>query len=855
MAADCPDRGFFRSGAKEENHCMAEKKKSGGPQKPPAGRSRSAASGSHLSNTSKRPPAQGQRSTRSGQSAKGTQRKPAPSRPPVKKYKTSGTAPSAAPRPTTAIGQHPAHPAQNTRPVQGRPATGRSSVQRPAPGKPQKRTSGAAAAHNAKSSAHKPQKPVKPAVRRTKKVFGFLGKTVASLLLVFIITGCIVTAALTIYVVKFIDPEANLDLARVKSNFATTLITLDEAGAETEYTQLPSNYTRTWVDLKDVPDNMKNAFIAIEDKRFLQHEGVDWKRTFSAFANLFFNFYSSQQGGSTITQQLIKNLTGETQVRLERKVQEIIRAINLEKKYSKDIILEAYLNSIYLDNGLKGVQTASQAYYGKPVSELSLAQCASIAAITKNPYRYNPTRNPKDNKERRDLVLDYMYDQGYISKEECEQAKNEKIVTVKQSTEKKETVIESYFTDLVISDLTSDLIKQKNMTQEQAEDAIYNSGYKVYVTVSPKVQVQMENYYRDNSNFPIYSGNEHVQSAMAVLSPKGGVLGIVGGRGEKTINRGLNRAAQSKRSPGSSIKPVGVYAPAIEYDVTNYSKIEVDKPIDTVINGVKQKWPKNASGYYSGSMTVERAVRESTNTVAVRVCQRLGVDKSFDFLTQNLGITTLVKKETKNGKVISDLNLSSLALGGMEYGVTPLELAGAYVPICNGGLYIKPHTYTKVVDAYGNIVLSNDEEGAAAMSPATAQIVNRLMQNVITGSGGTGRAAAIDGVTIAGKTGTTNDNKDRWFVGMTPDYVGVVWTGYDQQKEINFGGGNPSLNTWRAVMSKVVKGEEQKEFPASDKVVEREYCTSTGLLAKSGCPKKTGYYKADSLPEIGRAHV
>ena len=640
-----------------------------------------------------------------------------------------------------------------------------------------------------------------------------------------------------------LDSHVDIEVEAMKLNYSSIVYYIDENGNEQEFERLYDSQNRTWVNLEDMPTYLKDAAIAIEDHRFEKHHGVDWTRTLSASANMFFKF-KSDYGASTITQQLVKNLTGDNQDSVKRKLQEIMRALYLERHYDKDTIIEMYLNTIYLGEGCYGVGTAAQAYYGKDVSELTIAECAAMVGITNLPTYYNPYINPENNKTRRVNILNRMQELRMISEEECESAKNENIVFNTERRNNTSTHVQSYFVDHIIEELIDDLVEKYGYSKNVALRTIYSGGLKIYATVDPKIQTAMDKIFEDPNKFPSYSGKVQPECAMILLDPENGdILAMRGGRGKKTGARVLNRATQSKRPPGSSIKPIAVYAPAIEYGLITPFSVEDDAPI-RLLNG--SAYPKNETRTYSGRTTINEAVKQSINTVSMRTLEKLSIDRSYNFLTANLGVTSLSKT--------GDKNLAPLSLGQLTNGITVLEMAAAYAPFANGGTYYEPRAYTKVLDASGDVILENEGKPTKAMSEKTAAYMSYMLQNVVTG--GTGTYAQLkNGVPAAAKTGTSNNDEDRWFVGYTPYYVGAVWFGYDTPKYISKSL-SPALTTWENVMNEVHKGLPAKNFRKNDDFKYVNVCSVSGNLATETCkldPRGSrivaGYFHKDDVPK------
>ena len=687
---------------------------------------------------------------------------------------------------------------------------------------------------------------------KSKKAVKRVGRVLLTIFLIFIITGCIVTGVLTVYVMGFKDARLDIPLSNLKLDYSSVVYANDPTtGKPVEVQKLYNVQNRIWVDLPNIPKNLQNAFIAAEDQRFFEHEGVDWKRTMGSFVNLFVPIYQSNTGGSTITQQLIKNVTSENQVTISRKIKEIMEALNLEKDNSKDEILQAYLNTIPLGGSCYGVQVAAQTYFGKDVSKLTLAECACIASITKNPTLFDPLSNPKENKTRQEYVLLKMYQLKLISKADYDTAMAQKLVFSTVATQAATTHVESYFIDRIIDDVTNDLMIKKGYDRSYAEAQIYSGGLKIYSTMDTKVQSAMESVFTDPKNFPTFSGSVQPESSMIVINSQGQVLGIVGGRGPKTANRVLDRATDTLRSPGSSIKPITVYAPSIEYGLINFSTIIADEPMTININGVPTKWPKDDYAGFYGNMPVAKAIGMSVNTVAAFIDQTmLTPQKSFDFAYNKLGLTSLVKSKKVNGKIYTDINVASMALGSLTDGVSAEEMAGAYEPFTNGGKFTEPYTYTEVDDSDGNVLLQNKPKALTVMGDDTAYIMNQLLQGVTTNSYGTATYAKLSKFETMGKTGTTSDNKDRWFIGATPYYIGACWFGYDQQKEVPATAYNPSGIAWKKVMDIINAGKPVIKFTVPSDVVQHKYDLTTGQLTDKSTNVGIGWYKASDVASL-----
>lgn len=626
----------------------------------------------------------------------------------------------------------------------------------------------------------------------------------------------------------------------------------DDEGNLVPYERLIADENRIWVDFEKIPETMKNAFVAIEDQRFYKHGGVDIKRTMGAVMNVVFRGDSSY-GGSTITQQLVKNITQDKERSKARKIREMVRALILETKIEKDEILELYMNSIYLGHGANGVQAASHIYFDKDVSELSLVECAAIAGITQHPSTYDPMINPEGNKEKRQRVLDKMLELKYIDKEEYEEASNAQL---QLSADNSGDVAQSYFVDCLFEELLYDLVNVKGYTSNYATNLIYNGGLKIVGTVDPKVQSVMEDVYENGNGFPVFYG-EAPESAMIITEPSTGhIKGVVGGKGKKQGARVLNRATQTKRQPGSTIKPIAVYGPAIDTGVITLATSVENSPLN--LNGWE---PKNANKKFTPPVSIRTAVASSLNLPAIRVLEELGLDKSFEYMTERLHLGLIKSKRTDTG-IASDKGYAPLALGGLTEGITVSEMNSAYATFANKGVYISPTSYTKVYDSSGNIILSKVPERNQAFSEETAFIMSQLLKGVVTS--GTAAGSTIRGMDTCGKTGSADDNKDRWFVGYTPYYSAAVWVGYDEPRVISYGGVNPALTIWRSVMNRIHKELPGKTFAQPEAVkrayaccVNPEYATSvcSGVTDFINTNIITGYCSGDHSNTIGTPGV
>ena len=698
------------------------------------------------------------------------------------------------------------------------------------------------------------------------KAFSYILNVLLTVLLVGLICALIIGAVFALYIKNYVDTEIDTSILSTSATDSTTRIYYMDytdrenrvgTPVEIEDQRIYSSDNSIWVSYSQMPKDLIDAVVCIEDHRFFSHNGVDWITTLKAMSNYFIG-YKNTFGASTITQQLIKNLTDEDEVKIERKVKEIFRALSLEKQMSKQEILEMYLNIVYFGNNCYGVQSAANTYFGKDVSELDLAECASLAAIVKNPSLYEPRYHPEENRKRRnDQVMYAMWEEGEITQAEYDAAYDEEL-TVLQVDEndpaESRSNLFSWYTESVFNSVRDDLMEKYGYSSYVASMSIYTGGLRIYTPMDPEVQSVLEDIYETNSSEVFLATSEALQpeSAMVVMDPyTGDVLGLVGGRGKKTQNRILNRATGTKRPPGSSIKPVSVYAPAIEYGILNYGSIVEDNPI-TLPTG--EVWPKNLPHVWEGRISLTRAIATSKNTVAVRVLQELTPQESFNFLKNKLHVTSLVEENvTEDGRVISDINLAPLALGQLSYGISVKELTAAYTIFPNLGIYSMPHLYTRVTDSNGNNILNNDLEQEIVISEQTASIMTKLLMSVTEyqGAGTANKMEFTSKVDTAGKTGTSTADFDRWFVGFTPYYLAGVWVGYDNNIALSSFPSNPASNIWEVVMKRLHEkyiteaeqsGTELRHFSVAPGIREVACCTVTGMPANPYCPETTIFY-------------
>ena len=732
------------------------------------------------------------------------------------------------------------------------------------------------AKEGARRVQHEAQERVRNMTPQQRNGWRKAGRIIGTLLLVFVVTLTIFSGIFMAYINSTMRGKVEVYLDEFETKVSTELYSQDpDTGEWVMYQTLYLNSeNRIWTDLEDIPKYLQEAAIAIEDKRFEKHHGVDWKGTTRAIVYTLFG--KNVQGGSTITQQLVKNVTGDNEVTVKRKITEIYRALELEKRYEKDEILEAYLNEVFFGQSCYGVVTASRMYFNKDVSDLTLAECASLMGITNNPSMYDPTLSSwtrENNRERQLTILGAMLEQGKISQEEYDEAKAEDIVfsngftisgkyvgsdgtatepepdeppadDTESPADEEEPTIKgrySWFTEAMIGDVADALVEKYGITDkvrdngttytayEQAWDMVHGKGYKIYTTQNPKYQKIAEDVCYDLSNIPYTSSytnsageqvEDQLQIALTIVDPTNGyVVAMIGGAGEKQADRVWNWAVNARQC-GSAIKPVSTYAPALDDGTINGASVIDDYPM--LLNG--DVWPRNANWRYQGLTALHTAIAQSLNTCAVRTNLAYGVDRSYEFLVNKLGFENLTYTDSQQ--------VGNMALGGFEKGVTTEEMAAAYAAFVNEGVYTKPRTFVRVEDANGNVILENEVQSSVAMKNTTAAIINHLLQEAALN--GTGYEAQFSGMHIAGKTGSTNSNKDRYFVGYTPYYSCAVWAGYEHNQRI-VASGNPCSAIFRKVMSAIHQELPDKDFFSCAGLTSVAVCADSGMLASENC--------------------
>ncbi len=723
---------------------------------------------------------------------------------------------------------------------------------------------------------HEAQERVRNMTPQQRNGWRKAGRIIGTLLLVFVVTLTIFSGIFMAYINSTMRGKVEVYLDEFETKVSTELYSQDpDTGEWVMYQTLYLNSeNRIWTDLEDIPKYLQKAAIAIEDKRFEKHHGVDWKGTTRAIVYTLFG--KNVQGGSTITQQLVKNVTGDNEVTVKRKITEIYRALELEKRYEKDEILEAYLNEVFFGQSCYGVVTASRMYFNKDVSDLTLAECASLMGITNNPSMYDPTLSSwtrENNRERQLTILGAMLEQGKISQEEYDEAKAEDIVfsngftisgkyvgsdgaatdpepeeppadDTESPADEEEPTIKgrySWFTEAMIGDVADALVEKYGITDkardngttytayEQAWDMVHGKGYKIYTTQNPKYQKIAEDVCYDLSNIPYTSSytnsageqvEDQLQIALTIVDPTNGyVVAMIGGAGEKQADRVWNWAVNARQC-GSAIKPLSTYAPALDDGTINGASVIDDYPM--LLNG--DVWPRNDNWRYQGLMPLHLALRQSLNTCAVRINLAYGVTNSYDFLVNKLGFENLTYTDSQQ--------VGNMALGGFEKGVTTEEMAAGFATFVNEGVYTKPRTFVRVEDANGNVILENEAQSTVAMKNTTAALMNSLLQEASLQ--GTGYQAQFPGMHIAGKTGSTNSNKDRYFAGYTPYYSCAVWAGYEHNQRI-VASGNPCAVIFQKVMKAIHEDLPDKDFFSCAGLTSVAVCADSGMLASENC--------------------
>ena len=692
-----------------------------------------------------------------------------------------------------------------------------------------------------------------------KRFFKGLGKFLLTMFIICFIAAAITLVSLGIYIYNLSKEPTGIDLKAKSMNQTSRIFVKDsKTGEFTERQKLYDVENRIWVDYADIPQYMKDAQVTIEDKRFFDHQGVDWTRTLSAVGALVTG--GDSYGGSTITQQLIKNLTDDNEVSINRKLREITKALKLEQEYTKEQILEAYLNVVNYGNNCQGVEAAAQLYFGKSIKDCSLAECVSIAGITQNPSHWNPLLYPENNRIRSENILYEMYDQDKITEEELEQAlierKNMTFVGFSsnhddEDDEDDEDNVQNWYYNQMIYDLRADLAKRYNISEGAASEKIYTEGLNIYSAMDEQMQdfIEKAALNMDKSKDP------EIQIGSVLMDFDGRVIATVGSSQRKTGPLDWDRATHSALQPGSSIKPVFVYPMAIENKQLYYSSTVLDEPLDdyeTGSDGSKIPGPKNAYGSYLGNILLPDAIERSSNATAVQTMKLIGgPSEAYDQAVNKMGIKMLDDEDS--------YQIGSLSIGGMVGGVSVREMAAAYTYLGNGGLYYSPYTYYYVTDSEGNVIIDNrDRVPRQAYSSETATIMNRLlhynMETVTSTEHTYANYAVIPGWDIVGKTGTTDEDKDCWYCGLSPYAVMATWTGFDLPDTIN--DKTRSAKFFNTVMTEYLKNRDAKEYKLSDNVFQATYNPITGLVVSTEVieGKYIGYYTDDNMPAFGEPY-
>ena len=702
----------------------------------------------------------------------------------------------------------------------------------------------------------------------------------ATVAMIFVVCMFVFMSIVGDYLEEDIAADSQINLADYEVELNSFLYYVKD-GQIKEYQEVYSAISREWASYDEIPENLINAAIAIEDHRFYEHQGVDWITTFKAVVRMFFG--NDDAGGSSITQQLVKNVTGESGVTVQRKVLEIFKATELERNYDKKVIMEHYLNHIYLGQSCYGVRTAAEAYFGKELEDLNLAECAALISVTNSPTYYDPWQNYENNKERKENVLYAMLQYELITQQEYDEAIEYEIVlkagvdfedrnisclnaecgyrgristllndgnayycpkcnNTMPVDEDNSSTMYSYYTDTVLEDVAMALAEKDGMewndqTEKMYKQKIQTGGYHIYTCIDVDVQAAVDKIYKDVTQLPSYRGGQQLQSAIVIKDKSGDIVAMAGGVGDDKVFDGLNRATDSDLQSGSSIKPLTVYGPAFEAGSITPATVMKDMPISYGVHAAGA-YPRNDTYRYDYAKTIYSGIYTSTNTIAVRTLNRIGIDYSFEFATQKLRLSTLVEEYVSPGGYTStDKALGPLALGAQTWGVKVREMTDAFHTFNNNGVYVKGRTFTKVLDSNGNLVLDNQQQGEQVFSEKTVNYMNYcLTQAADFGTGHEADLSESMGITTAGKTGSTADYKDRWFCGFTGYYTAAVWMGFDIPERIELVyGGNGASQMWKKVMTLLHQGKSDVALYDSSKLKYVTMCLDSGLPATAAC--------------------
>ena len=678
-----------------------------------------------------------------------------------------------------------------------------------------------------------------------------VGNIVAIFVLTFVAMIVLMCGIAATVIYAYTDPSLDDKFANLEMDYTTVVYakSLDSADY-VEYQSLYNEQNRIWTSIDDMPDYLLKALISIEDKRFYDHNGVDFITTFRATAKYLLykvtgRSTSNLAGGSTLTQQLIKVITEDNEKSSMRKVKEILRALYIERKYSKEQIIEYYLNAAYFGNGCNGIYAAAKYYFGKDVKDLTVTECAAIVSITKSPSYIEPYKNPDANKTRRNNVLYEMYTQGYLSEEEFNTFTKEELNLRDRSVKSTVSSVMSWYSDIVFNEAKNIIKEELGYTEEEAVSYIYSGGLRIYTPCIVEYQTIMEDYFENENNYPkVSNGDILPQVAMQLMDPSSGdVLAVVGGRGKKTENRVLSRVTQTRRQPGSSIKPLSVYGYAVENDIITEGSAIDDSPLRiNENNGKYTPWPVNYDRVYNGVMDIKSALSHSYNTPPAKLLKEIGIDVSYDFMKTMLGIKNLVEADK--------IDYAPLSVGAVTNGFTMREMVSAYTVFANKGVYSDSRYVTKIETHDGKILYDGSVDKRIVFSPQTAYIITDILKNLV----GSSAQAKMGNIQVAGKSGTTTSFVDRWFIGYTNEYLAGIWWGYDQPAELQNAG---HVKMWKEVMTQIYKAADisSSSFSEPDGIVTATYCACSGKLAGPYCSSdpygnqvRTGKFKAGTEP-------
>ena len=717
---------------------------------------------------------------------------------------------------------------------------------------------------------------------------------VATVLLICVVCGFVFLGILGAYLQDDIIPNSEMLKDNISLDQTSYMHYVDSNGNIQQLQRIYATTDREWATFDEIPQALIDAAVAIEDKRFYEHQGVDWITTVKACAGMFFG--SGDAGGSTITQQLVKNMTQDNSVTVRRKIVEIFKAQDFERRYDKNTVMEWYLNLIYFGDRKNGVKSAAAHYFGKELKLLTPAECASLISITNNPSIFSPyasemmykgemTTGVERNHIRKENTLWMMRNEGYLTEDEYQEALAQELVfksgiadedrlayceneacgyegvvkTLKVEGEKyycpkcNEQIhisevasqeVYSWFVDTVLEDVAAVLAERdgklwENLNKQQREvylQMIQRGGYHIYTTLDKTVQDQVDKIYNDLKEIPPTRGGQQLQSGIVIIDNRtGDIVALAGGVGEKVVFDGFNMATDAKRQVGSSLKPLSVYAPAFEMGVINPATVIKDMPFRYNVNeetGEITAYPRNSDSGYSYSTTIMYGIANSLNAVAVNTLDRIGPRYSYNFLRDSFRVKNLVELDDRGN---SDVSYSPLAMGGLTVGATVRDVTSAYATFANKGVYREGRTYTKVYDSQGKLVIDNTQDAQQIMTEKAVDYVNYCLDQAV--EFGTGKIADLKDMNVCGKTGTTNSRKDRYFCGYTGYYTAAVWCGFETPAEIKVtdGGGNPAARLWKKVMQPLHEGKESLELYDPDKMVEVTVCLDSGKLATDAC--------------------